>query len=61
MYIKGPVETYLNDLAAKKPAPGGGSAAALEAGSTMTAPWHGVWGVPWRRASGTYSSQKRSS
>lgn len=31
MYIKGPVEAYLNDLAAKKPAPGGGSAAALQA------------------------------
>lgn len=31
MYIKGPVETYLNDLAARKPAPGGGSAAALQA------------------------------
>jgi methenyltetrahydrofolate cyclohydrolase len=31
MYIKGSVETYLNDLAARKPAPGGGSAAALSA------------------------------
>lgn len=31
MYIEGPVETYLNDLAARKPAPGGGSAAALQA------------------------------
>jgi methenyltetrahydrofolate cyclohydrolase len=31
MYIKGPVEAYLNDLAARKPAPGGGSAAALQA------------------------------
>lgn len=31
MYIKGAVEAYLNDLAAKKPAPGGGSAAALQA------------------------------
>ena len=29
MYIKGSIETYLNDLAARKPAPGGGSAAAL--------------------------------
>ena len=31
MYIKGSIETYLNDLAARKPAPGGGSAAALNA------------------------------
>lgn len=31
MYIKGSIEAYLNDLAAKKPAPGGGSAAALQA------------------------------
>jgi formiminotetrahydrofolate cyclodeaminase len=31
MYSKGPVEAYLNDLAAKKPAPGGGSVAALQA------------------------------
>ena len=31
MYIKGSVEAYLNDLAAKRPAPGGGSAAALQA------------------------------
>lgn len=31
MYAKGSVETYLNDLAARKPAPGGGSAAALQA------------------------------
>lgn len=31
MYVKGPLENYLNDLAAKKPAPGGGSAAALQA------------------------------
>jgi formiminotetrahydrofolate cyclodeaminase len=31
MYIKESIETYLNDLAAKKPAPGGGSAAALQA------------------------------
>ena len=31
MYIKGSIETYLNDLAARKPAPGGGSAAALSA------------------------------
>ena len=31
MYIKGSIETYLNDLAAKKSAPGGGSAAALQA------------------------------
>ncbi|MDO8535527.1 MAG: cyclodeaminase/cyclohydrolase family protein [Candidatus Omnitrophota bacterium] len=31
MYIKESVENYLNDLAAKKPAPGGGSAAALNA------------------------------
>lgn len=29
MYIKGSIEAYLNDLASKKPAPGGGSAAAL--------------------------------
>ncbi|MDD5136222.1 MAG: cyclodeaminase/cyclohydrolase family protein [Candidatus Omnitrophica bacterium] len=29
MYINGPIKDYLNDLAAKKPAPGGGSAAAL--------------------------------
>jgi len=31
MYLKGPVENYLNDLAARKPTPGGGSAAALTA------------------------------
>ena len=31
MYIEGSIEKYLNDLAAKKPAPGGGSAAALQA------------------------------
>lgn len=31
MYIKGSIKKYLDDLAAKKPAPGGGSAAALEA------------------------------
>lgn len=31
MYIKGSIEAYLNDLAARKPAPGGGSAAALQA------------------------------
>jgi formiminotetrahydrofolate cyclodeaminase len=31
MYIKESIETYLNDLAAQKPAPGGGSAAALSA------------------------------
>ncbi len=31
MYIKGSIETYLKDLAARKPAPGGGSAAALSA------------------------------
>ena len=31
MYIKGSIENYLNDLAARKPAPGGGSAAALNA------------------------------
>ena len=31
MYIKESFETYLNDLAARKPAPGGGSAAALNA------------------------------
>lgn len=31
MYIDGPIKTYLDDLAAKKPAPGGGSAAALSA------------------------------
>jgi len=31
MYIKGSIEKYLDDLAAKKPAPGGGSAAALQA------------------------------
>ncbi|MDP3792035.1 MAG: cyclodeaminase/cyclohydrolase family protein [Candidatus Omnitrophota bacterium] len=31
MYIKGSVEAYLSDLAARKPAPGGGSAAALTA------------------------------
>jgi formiminotetrahydrofolate cyclodeaminase len=30
MYAKGSVEKYLNDLAARKSAPGGGSAAALE-------------------------------
>ena len=29
MYIKESIKTYLNDLAARKPAPGGGSAAAL--------------------------------
>lgn len=31
MYIKESVETYLKDLSARKPAPGGGSAAALNA------------------------------
>ena len=31
MYVKGSIEEYLNDLAARKPAPGGGSAAALQA------------------------------
>jgi formiminotetrahydrofolate cyclodeaminase len=31
MYINSPLKEYLNDLAARKPAPGGGSAAALEA------------------------------
>jgi len=31
MYIDSPMRGYLNDLAAKKPAPGGGSAAALSA------------------------------
>ena len=31
MYINESLQTYLNDLAAKKPAPGGGSAAALSA------------------------------
>jgi len=31
MYIDGPIRKYLDDLAAKKPAPGGGSAAALAA------------------------------
>ena len=31
MYIDGPIKTYLEDLAAKKPAPGGGSAAGLSA------------------------------
>lgn len=31
MYIDKPIKVYLNDLAAKKPAPGGGSAAALSA------------------------------
>jgi len=31
MYIKESIETYLNDLSARKPAPGGGSAAALNA------------------------------
>lgn len=31
MYNKGSIEAYLNDLAARKPAPGGGSAAALSA------------------------------
>ena len=31
MYIKGSIKAYLDDLAAKKPAPGGGSAAALSA------------------------------
>ena len=31
MYVKEPIETYLNDLAACKSAPGGGSAAALNA------------------------------
>ncbi len=29
MYIDGPIRAYVDDLAAKKPAPGGGSAAAL--------------------------------
>ena len=31
MYLNGPLKDYLDDLAAKKPAPGGGSAAALAA------------------------------
>lgn len=31
MYLEGSVENYLNDLAARKPAPGGGSAAAFQA------------------------------
>lgn len=31
MYLSGSIESYLDDLAAKKPAPGGGSAAALSA------------------------------
>ena len=31
MYIKGSIENYLNDLAARQSAPGGGSAAALNA------------------------------
>jgi formiminotetrahydrofolate cyclodeaminase len=31
MYLNGPLKDYLDDLAAKKPAPGGGSAAALTA------------------------------
>jgi formiminotetrahydrofolate cyclodeaminase len=31
MYVKGPIDKYLDDLAAKKSAPGGGSAAALQA------------------------------
>lgn len=31
MYVEGSIENYLNDLAARKPAPGGGSAAALQA------------------------------
>lgn len=31
MYLEGTLRSYLNDLAAKKPAPGGGSAAALSA------------------------------
>lgn len=31
MYANGPIERYLDDLAARKPAPGGGSAAALQA------------------------------
>ena len=31
MYIKESVETYLNDLAARRPSPGGGSVAALNA------------------------------
>jgi formiminotetrahydrofolate cyclodeaminase len=31
MYIERPIKDYLKDLAARKPAPGGGSAAALEA------------------------------
>ena len=31
MYTKGSIETYLNDLAARKSSPGGGSAAALQA------------------------------
>ena len=30
MYIKGSIEAYLNDLAARKPAPGGGRAAAIQ-------------------------------
>jgi len=31
MYVESSIEIYLNDLAARKPAPGGGSAAALNA------------------------------
>ena len=31
MYIDKPLKTYLEDLAAKQPTPGGGSAAALSA------------------------------
>lgn len=31
MYLKGPIEAYLKDLAARKGAPGGGSATALQA------------------------------
>ncbi|MCK4518778.1 MAG: cyclodeaminase/cyclohydrolase family protein, partial [Candidatus Omnitrophica bacterium] len=31
MYLKKSIETYLKDLSAKKPAPGGGSAAGLTA------------------------------
>jgi len=31
MYLNGSIKEYLKDLAARKPAPGGGSAAALSA------------------------------
>ena len=36
MYLNKPIKEYLDDLAAKKPAPGGGSAAALGAATALS-------------------------